>query len=670
MHTLWHDMRYGVRVLLNNPSFTVIAVLTLALGIGANTALFSMVNGVLLNPLPYQESDRLVALYTSLPDEPRCPISYPDFLDWQQDSHSFSALAAFRQDDFNFTEMGVPERLKTNMVSATFFPLLGVQPLVGRVFTAEEDQRGAAPVALISEGLWRRKFGSALDVPGKPITLNAKLHTIVGVIPGQFRFESGNFYAQADVYVPIGQWTEPLFWDRRVRMGTDAVGRLKPGVTLEQASTDLNTIAALLASVYPDADKNSGILLLPLKQSVVGEVRAFLLVLLAAVGFVLLIACANVANLLLARSAGRTREFAIRTALGASRIRMMRQVLAESVLLALAAGALGLLFAVSGTEAAMRLLPEALPRANDVHLDGRVLLFTLSVSVLAGILFGLIPAIRTSSTTIQETLREGGRGGSGTRHRAQGVIVAVEMALALVLLVGAGWMIRSLEILWTTDPGFDPHNVLSFGLAASKPLGDSPAGIRSAFRQLHDSIAALPGVQAASLAVGATPMAGDSEIPFWLDREARPATMAEMKQTLYYATQPDYLKVMQIPLRRGRYLRESDTENAPFVIVIDEQFAKVYFAKDDPIGRHVNFDILNKTAEIVGVVGHIKQWGLDLDGQSPIQAQCYFSLPQIPDSLFTLLAQGVSGVARIESTLLSNPSAIGHARRSGGRTPL
>jgi predicted permease len=661
MQTFWQDARYGLRMLGKNPGFTAIAVLTLALGIGANTALFSIVNGVLLNPLPYDRPDGLVALYSRTAEFPHSSISYPNFLDWRRDNHSFSALAAFRGDNFNLTGMGTAERLKAEMVSATFFPILGVKPIVGRVFIEQEDQVGGAPVALISEGLWKRKFGLAPDAVRKSLNLNGTLYTIVGVIPARFHYENDNFYSDSEVYVPIGQWNDPLFRNRAAGMGMDAVGRLKPGVTLEQANSDMSAVAAHLAEVYPDIDKNSGVTLLSLKENLVGDIRPFLLMLLAAVGLVLMVACANVANLLLARSQGRTREFAIRTALGAGPGRVVRQLLTESILLALAGGTLGLLIAAWGTQAAIKALPEALPRAEEIHLDGRVLLFTVAASLLAGILFGLVPAFKTSRTDIHETLKEGGRGGSGTRHRTQSVLVAVEMALALVLLVGAGLMIRSLGKLWTVDPGFDPHNVVSFDLASSQPLGATPSATHAAFRQLHDAMSAVPGVEAVSLKVGSSPMTGDSDLPFWLEGEAKPASQSEMKTSLFYATQPDYLKVMRTPLKRGRYLAESDNENAPFVVVIDEQFAKLYFAGKDPIGKHVSFDILNKTAEIVGIVGHIKQWGLDSDTKSPVQAQCYFPMSQIPDSFLSLFDRGTSVVVRTSGPPLSAMDSIGHA---------
>ena len=661
MQTCWQDIRYGFRTLLKNPGFAAIAVITLALGIGANTALFSIVNGVLLNPLPFREPDRLVMLFTRVAQSDHWSIAYPNFLDWQRDNRSFSAIASFRADDFNLTGMGEPERLKADMVSSSFFPVLGVKPTAGRLFSEQEDQLGGAPVALISESFCRRKLGGSSDAIGKPIALNAKLYTIIGVIPSGFHFQEWNFRSEADVFVPIGQWDAPLFRSRSTGMGMDGVGRLKPGVTFEQAQQDMDAVAAHLGELYPDTNRESGISLIPLKRHIVGDIQPFLLVLLAAVGFVLLIACANVANLLLARSTGRTREFAIRTAMGASRIRMVRQVLTESILLALAGGALGLLLAAWGTRAAIKIQPDALPRTEQISLDARVLLFTVLASCFAGILFGVIPALKISSGRIHETLKEGGRGGSGTRHRTQGLIVAVEMAMALVLLTGAGLMIRSLGKLWNTSPGFDPTNVSYFEFSSSQPLGDSPSAIRASFRRLHDAIAGTPGVVSVSLKTGSFPMHGDSELPLWLDNEVKPASQHDMKVALYYAIQPDYLKVMQIPLQRGRFLEESDNENAPLVVVIDEQFAKKYFPDSNPIGKHVNFDIINKSAEIIGVVGHVKQWGLDTDVEGPVQAQCYFSFFQSPEEFYSMLSHGVEGVARTNPGLVADASFLSRA---------
>jgi predicted permease len=643
---LRQDVRYGMRMLRKSPGFAVIAILILAIGIGANTALFSVVNGVLLNPLPYAEPDRLVALFAKSTQLDKFSISYPNFLDWSRQNHSFSSLAAFRGETFTMIGMGEPERVDANMVSATFFPLLGMNPMIGRNFEEKEDQLGAGRVALIGEGLWKRKFGSALDIAGKSITLDGNPYTITGVIPAAFHFQSDNYHSKAEVYVPLGQWNNPLFRDRRTGMGMDAVGRLKPGVSLAQAISDMDGVASHLAEVYPEVDKGQGITLIPLKQNLVGDIQPFLLMLLAAVGFVLLIACVNVANLLLARSTGRNREFAIRNALGASNGRVVRQLLTECVLLALMGGALGTLMAAWGTKAALKWLPEALPRSDEIHLDARVLMFTLGASVLAGILFGLVPAFKSARSDIQGTLRESGRGLTGARHRTQSAFVAMEMALAVVLLVAAGLMIRSVGKIWGVDPGFDPNHVAFFSFSTAQPLGATPDTIRQSYRQIHDAIAAVPGVESVSLSGGSTPMYTDSELPFWLEGEAKPASQADMKLALFFSIQPDYLKVMKIPLKRGRFLTQSDTSGAPFVTVIDERFAKQVFGYEDPIGKHINFAILNQTAEVVGIAGHQNQWGLDSDATSAIQVQCYFSIEQMPDSLLSAFDRGANGMVR------------------------
>jgi len=478
------------------------------------------------------------------------------------------------------------------------------------------------------------------------------------VIPEDFGYDGGIFHP-SDVYVPIGQWDDPTFRDRRAGMGMDAVGRLKPGVTFEQAKADMDSLARHLAEAYPEADKDTGITLVPLKQNMVGDIQPYLLVLLAAVGFVLLIACANVANLLLVRSTARIHEFAIRAALGASRSRVARQLLTESTLLAIAGGGLGLLIAFWGLRAALQALPQALPRAEGVHLDGHVLLFTLAASLLAGILFGLAPAVRTCHTRVYETLKEGGRGLSGVRHRAQRVFVTIEMALALVLLAGAGLMMRSLVRLWNVDPGFDSHHVLTFD--TSFPPIKSPAAIRAQWRAMQDHLKALPGVAAVSLTVGDLPTQNDSELPFWLAGQPIPSTESEMRSALFYLVQPDYLRVMRTPLERGRFLTPQDDEHSPFVVVIDERFCELYFGHQDPIGRQVHFEILNMTAEIVGVVAHVKQWGLDEGPTMPVQAQCYFNMTQILDPLLSLLSRGTGVVVRTKGSPLAQAGSIRHA---------
>ena len=649
MDTLLKDIRYGFRMLLKAPVFVLIAVLTLALGIGANTALFSIVSGVLLNPLPFRQADQLVALYSHTKDFSQSSISYPNFLDWVRNNRSFSDLAAFRQDTFELTGMGEPERLRAEMVSANFFPLLGVDPLIGRHFRAEEDQVGAAPVVLISAGLWQRKLGKTQDLAGKTLNLNGTAYSVVGVVPANFHYYGGNFYRNTDVFVPIGQWNDATFRDRRTGMGMNAVGRLKPGLTLTQAKSDMDAVAANLAAAFPEVDRDSGITLISLRQNVVGEIRPFLLVLFASVGFVLLIACANVANLLLARSTRRTREFSIRTALGAGPIRMIRQLLTESVLLALLGGALGLLLAAWGTRAGLAALPDALPRAEEIRLNTPVLLFTVVLSVFIGILFGLVPALRTSRPDLHDTLKESGRGIKGGHHRIQNILVIAELALALVLLSGAGLMLRSLAALWSVSPGFEPQNVLHFELAAPHPLGPTAASSRAAMLRLRDTFAATPGVTSASLMFGGMPFMGDSDLPFWLEGQPKPASQGEMKSSLFYAVQPDYRSVMQIPLVRGRFIEPQDDDRTRPVTVIDERFAQLIFGKEDPLGKRVNFEILGVTAEIVGIVGHVKQWGLDEGSDTLIQPQCYFAVAQIPDQFLTLVTQNIRAVVRTEA---------------------
>jgi predicted permease len=659
MHSCLQDLRYALRLLVKNSGFTAITILTLALGIGANTTLFSVVNGVLINPLPYSDPNRLVALYSRTAEFDRYSISYPNFLDWAHDNHSFSDLAAYRGDNFNLTGTGLPERVSAEMLSASFFPLLGVKPVLGRTFRPEEDQLGTGPVVLISEGLWKRRFGSDRNLLGKSLTLSGNAYTVVGVIPAGFHFQGNNFDPHIDVYVPIGEWNDPTFRDRNVAMGMDAIARLKPGVTFEQAKADIEAVGKHLAEEYPDANKGRGISIFPLRQDMVGNVRLFLLVLLGAVGFVLLIACVNVANLLLAQSASRIRELSVRIALGASRGRMLRQLLTESVVLSGTGGVLGLLLVLGGTHATLKLLPEALPRAEEIHIDTRVLLFTFAVSVLGGILFGLVPAIKTYRPDVHESLKEGGRGASGTRHHAQGVFVVVEMALALILLAGTGLMVRSLVRLWSVDPGFDPHNLLTF-FVSSPAVASRPDASRAQWRLMNEKLNSLAEVQSASLIAAAMPFQGDSEVPFWIEGQPKPLSQSDMKQTLFYLVQADYLKAMRIPLKRGRFLSPQDTQRSPLVAVIDDRFAKLVFDDAEPLGKRINFEVLGSSAEIVGVVGHVNQWGLDSDSQASIQAQCYFQIAQIGDRFVPLVANHIGVVLRAEGSPLAQVGSIRH----------
>jgi predicted permease len=640
METLWQDVRYGIRMLAKTPGFTLIAILTLTLGIGANTALFSVVNGVLLNPLPYPQPERLMAVYAKTANFQQSSVTYLNFLDWQKDNRTFEYLAGSRGDNFNLTGAGPAERLRVGMVSATFFDVFGVAPLRGQFFTADEDRVGGLPVAVITEGLWKRKFGGT-EVIGKSMALKGTDYTIIGIVPASF-----HLYGNDEVYVPIGQWNDQTFRDRRVSMGMNVYGRLKPGVNLEQARADMDAIGAALAQTYPESNAKTGVTIVSLKKDMVGDAEPFLFILLGAVGFVLLIACANVANLLLARSSARIREFAIRAALGASRGRVIRQLLTESILLSIVGGGLGLLLAAWGTKAVLRTLPDALPRSGEIGLDARVLFFTLGISLLAGIFFGLAPALKALRPDLQETLKEGGRGSSGSRHRVQNVFVATEIALALVLLIGAGLMIRSLTLLWSVDPGFNSHHVLTFSVAfapswATKP----PAEVRAGLREMGNQISAIPGVEAVSLNGGSLPMNGDSELPFWIDGQPKPASDNDMSWALFYLVDPPYLQTMGIPLRRGRFITAHDDDRAPAVMVIDEVFAKKFFPNEDPIGKRINLMLIGQ-AEIVGIVGHIKHWGLDNDSQQPIQAQFYLPFLQLPDKFFPLVVRGATYVVR------------------------
>ena len=661
MGTFLEDLRYGLRMLRKNSGFTVVAVLTLALGIGANTALFSVVNGVLLNPLPFHDPDQLIALSESKPNFAQGSISYPNFIDWQRDNHTFSAMAIARGYAFSLTGMGEAEQVNAEFTSSDFFPLLGVQPMLGRAFAPGEDQVGAGPVALISAGFWQRKFSGASDVLGKSLTLDGRNYTVVGVIPASFHLLAPSF-RDSDLYVPIGQWHNNLLLKRGAGLGIHGFGRLKPGVTVEQARADMGTVTGNLAAAYPDDDKGIGANLVPLKQRMVGNVQPFLVVLLVAVGFVLLIACVNVANLLLARSTGRMREFAVRTALGATRTRVVRQLLTESVLLAIAGGLLGLLLAAWGTRASLGVLPTALPRAEEIGLDARVLIFTIGISLLAGVLFGLAPALKASHSDLNATLKEGGRGMSATRHRAQSVFVVVEMAMALVLLIGAGLMIRSLTRLWRVDPGFNPDNVLTFGLSLPPSMMTaSPDAIRSAFRQLDDKLASTPGVQSLSLIWAALPMSGDDEQLFWLDGQPKPANQNDMNWAINYIVEPDYLKVMGIPLQRGRFFTPQDNENASPVTVVDDVFARKYFPNQDPIGKRINVNNGDKPVEIVGVVGHVKQWGLDSDDKQSLRAQFYFPCMQMPAGFIAMTPSGTTVVVRSAGVV---PTLLGSIRHT------
>jgi predicted permease len=660
MNTLLQDLRYGLRTLAKNPGFSAVAVLTLALGIGANTAIFSVVNGVLLRPLPYKDPGRLVVLGERTPEFDMMSFSYPNFVDWQEQNHSFEGMAAFNWQDYNLTGTGDPEHLNGKRVSASFFFVFGIPPALGRDFDPKEDHVGAGPVVMISGGLWKRRFGMSTDVVGKPLTLNGQSYTIIGVVPASFQYRGS-----ADVYTLLGQWDDIQARLREVHPGIHALARLKAGVTLTQAQSEMSNIAARLAQTYPETNANRGATVRPLKEAVVGDVRPALLVLLGAVGFVLLIACSNVANLLLARSTARRKEMAVRAAIGASRVRLICQLLTESVLLALLGGALGLLLALYGTDAVLAAVPGGLPRLKDITVDGWVLIFTLAVSLLTGVAFGLAPALQVSHLDPQATLKEGSRDSTAGRQRFRAVLVVAEIAASLVLVVGAGLMLNTMWRLGRVNPGFDPRHLLTFSIGLSPVNGSSPDKIRLAYQQLTEAIQGLPGVEAAAVSDDVPLTGDDSELPFWIIGRPRPSTQSEALVALLYCTSPGYLRAMGIPLLRGRYFTDRDTKDSPSVVVVDEVMAQGLFPGEDALGKSIAFAAMtreqpgfDKPLQIVGVVGHIKHWGLDSDASAKVRYQLYLPYVQIPDQLMTGFSSGVSLLVRSTGDPLSMVTAV------------
>jgi predicted permease len=651
MPTFVQDVRFGLRTLAKNPGFTAVALLALALGIGANTAIFSVVNGVLLHPLPYPQPERLMMIYEKTADFSQSSVSYPDFLDWQRENHSFTDMACFRRNDFNFTGSGQPEHLEGEHVSAGLLPVLDVNPFLGRNFLPQEDREGAGGVVILAYSLWQKRFGGDSQILGRTLTLNAKSYTVIGVLPPDFRFRR-----QSDLYVPLGQWDSVELRDRENHPGLHVVGRLKPGVTMAAAQAEMTSIARALAQKYPKTNAREGATVVGMKEDMVGHIRPTLLLLLSAVGFVLLIACANVANLLLARSNARSREFAIRAALGAGRRRVVRQLLTESIMLAFGASLLGLLLASWGTRLVLAAVPDALPRSQEIGLDPYVLLFTLLVAILTGILFGLAPAFHSSKVNPQEALKEGARGSGGGRHRAEGIFVVVEIGLAMVLLAGAGLMLQSIWRLFRVDTGFDPHHVLTTDVALSPSVMASPAGIRLAYQQLLDRVSGIPGVQSVAI-TSLVPLSGDdSEIAFWLGKgPQRPQD--QMASTLMYIATPGYLRAMGIPLKEGRFFTDHDTLSSPPVVVVDEVMAKHLFPGQDALGKQFNLMVIGPV-QIVGITGHVKHWGLDADDTAKIRNEIYFPFLQIPDKFMSEAVAGLTLVLRTGPDPLRLVSAV------------
>jgi predicted permease len=624
LEQLLQDVRFGARTLGKNPGFTILAVLTVALGIGANTAMFSVMQGVVLAPLRFFEPDRLVTVWESNPRFPRVWVSYLNFLDRQRMARSFEQMAALTWRGYDLTSLGSPEHVDGQEISSNFFNTLGVKLALGRDFSQNEDQHGGTPAVIISNRLWRTKLNASPQALGKSVTLDGVDYTIVGVAPSALHFEG-----DTDVYTPLGQG-DPLLLSVRGSHSILSIARLKPGVTLSQAKAEMSAIQNHLDQLYPDANRDLGIYIEPLKQEIVGNIGETLLLLSGAVGLVLLIACANVANLLLARSAVRTREFAIRFALGANRTRVVRQLLTESVLLSLFGAGLGLLVAVLGVRSVLAAVPKILPRSENISVNAPVLLFTLAVSIAVGILFGLAPALKSWNVDLQAGLKKAGRGSTSAHHRAQSSLVIVQIALTLVLLVGAGLLLRTIRQLWDVNPGFDTQHVITFKVGVSPTLTKTAATTRIAYRQLIERIRKIPGVQAAEF-TDTVPLGGQGgTMPFWIGSQ-KPASIQAAPRLVGSLTGPDYLRTMGIPLLRGRFFTPEDTTKSPCVMVIDSVFAQMYFPHTDPLDETLSAGFAPMgPCRIVGIVGHVKQWALD-DSSAYIQNQAYVSLYQDPD---------------------------------------
>jgi putative ABC transport system permease protein len=639
LSTLMQDIRYGFRMLWKSPVFTVVTVLALALGIGANTAIFSVINAVLLRPLPYREAEQLVLLWEKNPrlvDLKRMWVSYPDFLDWKSRNEVFEKIAVYRSGGANLTGGTEPERIQVAEVSADFFAVLGVGPMLGRTFLPEEDRDGATPSIVISHGLWQRRFGSDPSIVGKPLLLDGASFTVIGVMPASFSYPerpSQPIEAWAPVGLNAGQ---PSFIRRGNHPGLTAIARLKPGVTFDQARANMEAVARSLAQQYPDSNEETTITATTLNEELTGDVRPALLVLLAGVAFVLLIACTNVANLLLARATARQKEIAIRTALGASRLRVVRQLLTESILLSLLGGALGLLLALWGVDLLLAVSPGDIPRLNDAGIDSHVLVFSFAISLLTGLIFGLVPALQASKLDLTDTLKEGGRGLSGSlqRNRVRSLLVVSELALALVLLVGAGLMIKSFVRLQRVDPGFRPEHVLVARIPLPTPKYEEPSRQIAFFQQVMERVKALPGVQVAGIGSSPPLSAGSWQSGAGIEGRVMKDFLIDIN-----IVSPDYLRALGIPLERGRAFTDQDTDAAVPVVLIDQDLADRYFAGEDPIGKRMGFD-RDKNGkpiwrEIVGVVGHVKNYGLDAESR----VQIYVPYLQVPDSSMSLIVR-------------------------------
>jgi len=617
MDSIIKDIRYGVRGLLKRPGFTAIALVALALGIGANTAIFSLVNAVVIRPLPFPDPDRLVWVYGNIRNGgSRASVSPPDFLDYRSQNKTFEQFAASGTQPLavNLTGSGEPERLFASAVTGNYFDTFGISPAIGRTFTIDNEKPGSDQVTVLSHAFWQKRFGGDTDIVGKTITLDSKSYQVLGVMPAGVSFPQS-----AELWIPMSFDGDP---DMKVRKAhfLRPIGRLKPGVTLTQAQADTDMIAGRLEQQFPESNTGWNLRLLSLREQLVGGTRTMLFVLFGAVGFVLLIACANVANLLLVRAAARQKEIALRTALGASRLRIIRQMLTESLLLSILGGALGALLAVWGVQLLVTLSADSLPPTVNVTIDPNVLAFTFVISILTGLLFGLAPAFRTAKVNLIDSLKDGARGAEGTlRNRTRSLLVVFESAIAVVLLIGAGLLVRSLIALQRVDPGFDSNNVLTLriDLPRQKYAGEGkPAKF---FEELETRISSIPGVQTVGL-ITELPMSGQlNDLPFTVEGRP-PVTVDQAFDADFRLVNQHYFNALHIPLLRGRNFTEQEVRERKPVTLVSQQLVDTVFPNEDPMGKRLISAIGGTAFEIIGVVGDIRHRSL----QRPPFAAMYF----------------------------------------------
>ncbi|HEU0176623.1 MAG TPA: ABC transporter permease [Blastocatellia bacterium] len=650
MQTLLRDLRYGARMLLKKPGFTLIVLLTLGLGIGANTAIFSVVDAVLLRALPYPQPERLIVLTEKTREGRRMGVAYPNYQDWRERAQSFTEMVGFRGELLNLTGVDKPVRLQGRAVSWNFFRMLGVKPQLGRLFVAEDDQESAARTAVLSHAIWQGNFGGDPAITGKAISLNGSSYTVIGVTPPGFEF-----FQKDDLFIPLGVSLRPVDRGRGNHSGLNVLARLKDGVSWEQASAEMDTLAAQLERAYPETNSGNGALTYRLLDRYMSDVSQALWVLLAAVGVVLLIACVNVANLLLARAAERQKEIAIRLALGAGRWRIIRQLLSESLLLAVLSGLTGLLLGIWMLAGLLKLAPEGIARLSQTRLDVTVLLFTLGVSLLTGLLFGLLPALQSARHEQHEALKEGGRAGTGAgRERARRGLLVAEVGLSLVLLVAAGLMLRTVHRLTQVDPGFATENLLTMQFSLPRTAYDEPR-LQTFYNECVTRIEALPGVRAAGLTLS-LPIDGSNWNSVFIVADKPAPPRAELASSAFTPVSANYFKAMGIRLLKGRVFTEADTAGKPAVTVINERLAARMWPGADPIGKRLKQgwpEDQTPWREVIGVVADVKLNGVD--SNTPLQS--YLPLAQ-ESSPFLGLVVRTSGdplnfAATVERTIHS-----------------